>query len=34
MKHKYIENYNLTRFLYARDEVELSLVVSLLEKKI
>ena len=33
MKHKYIENYNLTRFLYARDEVELSLVVSLLEKK-
>ena len=32
---KYIDNtnYNLTRYLYARDEVELSFVVSLLEKK-
>tara|TARA_B100000902_G_scaffold383669_1_gene422831 strand:- start:2349 stop:3548 length:1200 start_codon:yes stop_codon:yes gene_type:complete len=35
MNYKYIEdlNYNLTRYLYARDEVELSFVVSLLEKK-
>ena len=35
MKSEYIEelNYNLTRYLYSRDEVELSFVVSLLEKK-
>ena len=35
MLSKYIHNtsYNLTRYLYARDEVELSLIVSLLEKK-
>jgi hypothetical protein len=35
MKSKYIQelNYNLTRYLYSRDEVELSFVVSLLEKK-